>query len=149
MKNTIKKVVNPGTARTEEYRKILKTIESENKCPFCPSNFKYHKKPILKKSGGWFITENSWSYKEAKYRFLIISEKHKERLSGLTVKDFATVLRLAKWAVKEFNIPGGALAMRFGDIKFTGATVYHLHFHLISPKINKNGSANVVSFPIG
>lgn len=149
MKKSEKKVVNPKFAQTEKYRKILSAIESENKCPFCPSNFKWHKKPILKRLGGWFITENNWSYKEAQYRFLLICEKHKEKLSELNAKDLETVLKLANWAVKKYGISGGALAMRFGDTRFTGATVCHLHFHLISPKVNNKGNAKVVYFPIG
>jgi len=40
--------------------------------------------------------------------------------------------------------------MRFGDSSVTGATVLHIHAHLIVPKINeKTKKARVVRFPIG
>ncbi len=149
MKKSEKKVVNPKFAQTERYRKILSVIESENKCPFCPNNFKYHKNPILKRLGDWFITENSWSYKEARHRFLLICDKHMENISELSAKDLETVLKLAKWATRKYRISGGALAMRFGNTRFTGATVCHLHFHLISPKVDKKENTKVVYFPIG
>ena len=57
---------------------------------------------------------------------------------------------LANFAIKKYKIKGGALAMRFGDTNYTGASVAHLHFHIISPKINKKtGRAKTVNFPIG
>jgi len=38
--------------------------------------------------------------------------------------------------------------MRFGDSDYTGATVTHLHLHLMVPKL-KRGKALTVEFPIG
>ena len=82
-------VVNKRFAKGKgEYEKVINTIESKGKCPFCQDNFKYHKKPILKKIGAWFITENNWSYKNSKYHFLIINIKHKELFEELTKKDW-------------------------------------------------------------
>ncbi len=143
-KDIKKRVVNPRFAKTAEYRKVIKSIEVEGKCPFCPENFKYHKHPILKRNRGWFITRCSWPYKNTDYHFLIISEKHRESLSFLASTDLFPVYRLANWAKIKFGIKGGALTVRFGDTDFTGATVCHLHFHLIVPKRGKT-----VNFPVG
>jgi len=142
-------VVNDKFARSEEYRKVITAIKSENKCPFCPENFKYHKKPILKKSGEWILTENSFSYKDARFRFLIIGLKHKENFSELTMNDLRSVRYLTNWVIRKFKIRGGAIAVRFGDSNLTGSTVCHLHFHLISPKKKRNGAVKTVNFPIG
>jgi hypothetical protein len=68
----------------------------------------------------------------------------------LTKKDWESITALSNWAIKEFNIPGGGLTMRFGETVYTGATVCHLHAHLISPELNpKTGHAYTVEFPIG
>ncbi|MFH1346935.1 MAG: HIT domain-containing protein [Spirochaetota bacterium] len=145
-----KKVVNRKFASKKNgYLKIIKTIENEERCPFCQDNFKYHKKEVLKKSGSWFITESSWPYKNTNYHFLIINLEHKEQLSELTRNDLCSVKQLADWAVKKFKIKGGALTIRFGDTNFTGATVCHIHFHLISPILKSDGTAKTVNFPIG
>ena len=54
-------------------------------------------------------------------------------------------LNKEKYSVlKKYNIKGGVLALRFGDTAYTGATVCHLHFHLIVPK-----KSQTVNFPIG
>ncbi|MFA6300867.1 MAG: HIT domain-containing protein [Candidatus Paceibacterota bacterium] len=146
----MKKVVNKTFAKGKgEYEKVISTIEKRGKCPFCPDNFKYHKEPILKKENGWLLTKNSWPYKNTKYHFVIIGEKHKENFNELTNGDFKSVKILVNWALKKFNVKGGALSVRFGDTDHTGATVCHLHFHLISPKLNKQKKAQTVYFPIG
>ena len=81
---------------------------------------------------------------------MILGEKHRENFSELKKRDFEAVSYLAKWAIKKYKIKGGALAVRFGDTDFTGASVAHLHFHIISPEINKKtGRAKTVNFPIG
>ena len=146
----MKKVVNKRFARRKKmYRKVLDKIERQGKCPFCPENFKYHRKPILRQYKGWFITENSWPYKNTKKHLLIISRIHKELLPEISLGDLSTVKTLAVWAIKKFSIKGGGLTLRFGDTNHTGATVCHLHFHLISPKQRRDGFSKTVNFPIG
>jgi len=137
-------------AKTGDYRKTLEKIIDTDKCPFCPNNFKYHKKPILKKLNGWLATENSWPYENTKHHFIFIPEAHKETFSDLTVEDFKTLRELIGWVIEKYKIEGGGVTMRFGDQKFTGATVHHLHLHLIVPEINgRLLNAKVVTFPIG
>jgi diadenosine tetraphosphate (Ap4A) HIT family hydrolase len=141
-----KKVVDIRFAKKRGgYRNVIAEIEKEGKCPFCPDNFKYHKKhPILKKYGDWFITKNNWPYKNIEFHFVIISRQHKEKISELSGNDTKEILFLAQWVVKKYKIKGGAVAMRFGETDYTGATVCHLHAHLIVPKKRKT-----VNFPIG
>jgi len=144
------KFVNTKNARKGQYKKVIKKIASTGKCPFCKEDFKYHEKPVFKQRNGWFLTENSWPYKNSRYHLIIICDKHKENFSELTKKDLESVNFLANFAIKKYKIKGGALAMRFGDTDYTGASVAHLHFHIISPKINKKtGRARTVHFPIG
>jgi len=145
-----RKFVNLKNARKGEYRKVIEKIILTGKCPFCKEDFKYHTKPVFKQKNGWFLTENSWPYKDSRRHLIILGDKHKENFFELTKKDLETVAFLANWAIKEYKIKGGALAIRFGDTDFTGASVSHIHFHLISPKINKKtGKAKTVNFPIG
>ena len=145
----MKKVVDTRYAKSKDYKKTLETIEKITKCPFCKENFKYHKKEILKTYKNWFITKNSWPYKNSKFHFLIIPEKHKEEFNDLKISDFKIASDLANWAIKKYKIKGGALTLRFGDTQYTGATVCHLHFHLIVPKLDKDKNAKVINFPIG
>lgn len=137
-------------AKSRAYRRVLEEIEATKRCPFCPQNFHYHKKPVLKRYHAWLATENSWPYKGARKHFLLIAEKHLESFDDLGLKDFEAVMKLTRWLVKKFKLPGGGLALRFGDPRFTGASVRHLHFQLIQPaRSKKSGRVATVNFPIG
>lgn len=143
-----KKVVDPRFAKGRRYGYIIREIQDAAVCPFCPKTFKWHTKPILKREGGWLITENFNPYKNTKHHLLIIKKAHKEHLEELTPRDWRSLSHLAAWAIKKFHIKGGGLMLRFGDTAFTGATVCHIHAHLIVPTM-KNGKAKTVWFPIG
>lgn len=143
------RVVNIKYAQGKgDYERVIKSIEATGQCPFCPDNFTYHRKKSLKRSGEWFITNNTWPYPNSRIHLLLIGDKHKEEFKELTANDFKSVSNLASWAIKKYKIKGGALTMRFGDTEYTGATVCHIHFHIISPK-RKNGKTQHVSFPVG
>lgn len=145
-----KKLVNIKNARKGEYKKVIKEINKTGKCPFCKENFKYHKKPIYKRRDDWFLTSNSWPYKNTSCHLIILGNKHKENFSELTKKDLESVAYLVNWAVKKWKIKGGGIATRFGDTDYTGASVSHIHFHIISPKIDKKTKqTKTVNFPIG
>ncbi len=60
-------------AKSGDYKDTLESIIKTDKCPFCPDNFKYHKKPILRRYKGWCVTENSWPYVNSQYHFILIS----------------------------------------------------------------------------
>lgn len=147
MKKT-KKFVNPRFATKGEYKNVIAAIIKEGKCPFCPENFKYHKHPVLRETKNWIITKSSWPYKNTREHIILISKNHKENFQQLTLNDFFEIKKLVNWAIKEFKIKGGGLALRFGDTDCTGSSVAHLHFHLIAPKL-KGGKAISVNFPIG
>jgi len=145
-----KKFVNLKNASAGEYQQVIAEIAKTGKCPFCKENFKYHKKPIYQKKGKWFLTNNSWPYKNTKHHLIILGQEHKENFSELTIKDFEAIKYLVNWAIKKWKIKGGGVAMRFGDTDYTGASVSHLHLHIISPEIDKKTKRAIpVSFPIG
>jgi diadenosine tetraphosphate (Ap4A) HIT family hydrolase len=123
-------------------------IVAERVCPLCPP-LKWHTKPILEDDGKWFITENSHPYEAAQHHLLIIPKRHIELLSELETEDLESILALSNWATREFDIRGGGLTMRFGETLFTGATVKHLHAHLIVPKVDGDRVVSPVYFPIG
>ncbi len=143
MSDKKKKVVNPSFAKGD-YKNVIDTIEEKGKCPFCPDNFIYHKHPVLKREGSWFITKQTWPYENSKCHFLIIGEDHKENIDELIPEDMKDILMLMQWAAKKFSIDGGGFAMRFGETSCTGSSVCHLHVHLI---VSQKGKS--VSFPVG
>nr|AIA13850.1 HIT domain protein [uncultured bacterium]AIA14240.1 HIT domain protein [uncultured bacterium] len=137
-------------ARSDNYRQVLEEIIASGVCPFCPENFRWHPNPILGNSGDWFATESMQPYEDTDKHVLIIGRTHKEELAELTGEDLSAVHALARGVLKWAGAGGGGLMLRFGDTRFTGATVKHLHFHVIVPEIDPDTDrAKPVWFPIG
>ncbi|MEK7151001.1 MAG: HIT domain-containing protein [Patescibacteria group bacterium] len=145
-----KKVVDLSSARSFRYRKTLAKIARDGKCPFCPGNFLEKNSRVIKRVDGWFLVHNFQPYANARVHLLLVPTRHLERFSELSASDFASITRLVDWATTQFRVRGGAFLMRFGSTKYTGATVCHLHAHLVAPKYSfKTKRAKVVQFPVG
>lgn len=127
-----------------EYVAILKQILKDGVCPFCPEYFVYHPKPILRSGQHWLVTENISPYRGTKHHFLFVHKKHIENLAQLSPAAAAELASHAAWLTKKYKLPGGALFMRFGDKRYTGASVtQHLHAQLISGSKNSRAAFTI------
>lgn len=151
-----RKVVDTRYAKSSKYLATLKQIEARGVCPFCPEHFVFHTRPILRQQGDWFITRNFRPYPGTRLHLIVVRRYHAERLRDLTPQDFVDLQRLVQWAERTFKIQGGGITMRFGNTRYTGATVCHIHAHLIVPKLEyrvvggrRQRLARIVNFPIG
>ena len=126
------------SARTPEQKALMARIIADGVCPFCAEHFKkYHPKPILKETDHWFFTENISPYKNTKHHFIFVYKPaHITRPNEATPEALKDLFDIIDWAVAEYQIPGGALFMRFGDMKYTGSSVEHLHAHLIMSDVD-------------
>ena len=128
-----KPLLNLDHVRTPEQHVLMKKIESDGVCPFCKKHFKkYHPKPILKETDHWYFTENMSPYAGTKHHFILVyKKKHITKIEEISPKAMTDLLTVIKWAVKKYKFPGGAFFIRFGDTKYTGSSVSHLHAHLL------------------
>jgi len=116
------------------YGKVIDQIRQDGVCPFCPDSLlKYHKNPILKEGTYWLVTNNMYPYEGTKYHALLVHKTHITSLSEVSSEGWTEFKTLLDWFVKENKIPGGAVLLRFGDTRYTGASVQHLHANLVSP----------------
>jgi diadenosine tetraphosphate (Ap4A) HIT family hydrolase len=120
-------------ARTPEQKELMERIQKDGVCPFCAEHFKkYHPKPVLRESNFWFVTENISPYTGTKHHFILVYKpEHATSLEELSPEAFSDLLSLMQVTVREFKIPGGSFFMRFGDTKYTGSSVAHLHAHVL------------------
>ena len=133
--------LNHDNARTEEQKALMAKIEQDGVCPFCADYFrKYHPKPILKETDHWFFTENMSPYAGTRHHFIFVYKpEHVNELAGITPEAFADLFGLINSAVSEYEIPGGAFFVRFGETRYTGGSVAHLHAHLIMGDVDASG----------
>jgi ATP adenylyltransferase len=139
----IKKHFNIANARVPEQLKQMEDLQKRKICPFCREHFEVnHREPILKESKYWLLTKNDYPYDGAKIHLLLVYKNHIDSLHKVSKDGMTELLEHVKWAKKKFKIPGASLVMRFGNNKYTGATITHLHAHLVSGyKQNKKSEA--------
>lgn len=135
-----KSQVDLDNAREDDQVEVMKNIIEAGDCPFCLSNLsKYHKEPILKGGQYWILTPNQWPYKNTSFHLLAIYKNHAEDLSQLDPKSGEELLSFFQWAQREYRIPGGGWAMRFGDTNYSAGSVVHLHAQFIVPDFRAEG----------
>lgn len=124
--------VNLAHAREKHQRDVMKQIQKDNVCPFCHERLmQYHTKPILHETEHWIVTTNFASYKGSKYHFLLIAQMHCEYSSDLSDAAKLDFFAVQDWIKHTYDVKGGSTLMRWGDSEYTGASVTHLHAHLV------------------
>ena len=132
-----------SAGKRKKYAAVLQKIKKDGVCPFCPEGFIYHTRPILRSGKHWIVTENMNPYEGAKYHFLFVHKKHIESIEKMHHKALQELLGHIAWVKKNFKLKGASLFIRSGDMKYTGASVQHLHAHFIS-----GGSVQKITNPI-
>jgi ATP adenylyltransferase len=127
--------VNSDNARNRPegtYSQVLDKINKDGVCPFCPEHVtNYHPNPILKDGKHWLYTTNAYPYKGAVHHFLLIHKTHIENFQDISPAAWLELQELINLIHTEHSIKGGAFVCRFGETKYTGASVAHLHAQII------------------
>lgn len=126
------KRVNLNSARHDTQRLVMETIVEDDVCPFCPDNLhKYHTQPILAQGEHWLVTTNQWPYDHTDHHFLLIATRHIQTITDVPPGGFEELGEHVKNLIRDYDLTYGGLAMRFGEITLTGASVNHLHAHVL------------------
>ena len=139
-----KNFVDLDNARYDDQRAVMQDIMSADHCPFCSENLKkYHKQPIIHDGDFWIVTPNQWPYTNTKLHLLFILKEHAENIEDISPEAAVELFTLASSMSKKYHVPGGALALRFGDTNYSAGSVQHLHAQFVVPDINVNGFESV------
>lgn len=136
-------------ARTGDQLADMENIAERDICFMCPENIPefYEERGGLIDEGEYsFLVHNGYPYENTEHHMMVIPKEHitslNEASEGFVLEAFSFFRKLEV----ELNITGGAIAMRFGNPEETGATVHHLHIHLIVPSGNIGASDEPVKF---
>jgi ATP adenylyltransferase len=143
--------VDVDNAFTEKYRRTLQAIKESGECPapFCKEVGNNHEHPTLLSWGYWKVTLNSFNYQNSKYPFLLILKEHVEEFSKVSPEAWSELQRLINHLVETYKLKGYTLLWRLGESSHTGASVKHLHAHLICGyKKPKNPSSEDTIFAL-
>lgn len=141
--------INPTAARGAEQQAQYQAILESGVCPFCPEHygtFPLQTAPVAE-SDHWFVIDNMRPYEFTELHRVVIARRHITLPEELSDEEWVDLLRshLQRERI-ERNLGYGAVGMRFGDPQKTGASVNHLHAHLIVPDEEVVSSENVVRF---
>jgi len=123
--------VDLNNARSGVYKKVIEDIKKASICPFCPEHInQIHKNPIEEKVF-WLVTNNMYPYKPTKKHLLIIHKQHITHINELGLEAWKELFEIIKEENTKLAITGGTFLMRFGEAKYTGSSVSHLHCQLL------------------
>ncbi len=129
------KTVDINNARKAEQIRVMRQIIADGKDPFAWENLPlYHSNEILKKGKFWLVTENQWSYDNARVQLLFIYKENVSSPGEVSDEAFNELFAFFRLFTEKYQIIGGALCMRFGSTQYSGASVNHLHAQIISPQ---------------
>jgi len=134
--------VDLNNARPGVYKKIIEEIKKSSICPFCPEHIRNIHKNLIEEKEFWLVTKNMYPYKPTKSHLLLIHKGHIEHINDLELKAWRELLDIIKTENTKLGTEGGTFLMRFGESKYTGSSVSHLHCQLLqsdpdSPEYDK------------
>jgi diadenosine tetraphosphate (Ap4A) HIT family hydrolase len=104
---------------------------------------KYHKPPVLRRGKFWLVTENEFPYKGTAVHLLLIYRKRVRFPSETAPAAWTELQRHLAWIEKQHSLKSASLVMRFGDPDHTGASVDHLHLHVIAGGKRTRGAEKI------
>jgi ATP adenylyltransferase len=110
----------------------MQRLEAEGLCLFCPDSLSRHAtQQILLQTRHWSVTPNEFPYPGTILHLLLVPHQHAAEMLDLdqeVLQDFWSALR----AVRErYRLSYYGLGIRNGDCRFTGATIRHVHAHVL------------------
>ena len=132
MKKNEKGFVDTSEFHADGQLEVMQQIEKDGVCPFCRTNLAtYHREPVLWDNAGWLITENDYPYEGSRHHLLLICKRHLDNLLQLDSSDYLDLREAVNWVIRRWQIKGGTFLLRFGKMSYNGASVRHLHAHII------------------
>ncbi len=123
--------IYPPNAREQKQLDIMMEMESHGKDPLAPE---YIDQEILYTTDYWYISKNRFPYEGVEEQFLIVARYPVYRKEEITEEMWLDLQNIWLTLSEKYQIPGGALCLRFGDPALSGATLKRFHVHLIEPK---------------
>ena len=118
-------------ARTPKQHDHMAKNQAAGRCCFCDIDLTVNK--IIVTGKYWRVMPNAFPYPAHLHHFIITPIRHVIHPAQLTPAERDEWMRLNLWVIEKYNLPGGAIVMRFGDFKHNAGTVAHLHSHIQVP----------------
>lgn len=122
----------------EQYHHMREQFETDF-CPFCTVDRMVN--TIQWEDGlaqGWEVPL-AFMREELAHHFIIMPKRHVRFETELTDAEVLAMHHIKVHLASKFDIPGGIVAVRIGDMSLNAGTVPHLHYNIMVP----NGTGEV------
>jgi diadenosine tetraphosphate (Ap4A) HIT family hydrolase len=118
--------------RTAEQLAEMRQLEARGVCLFCPDGLSGHaRQQVLLRTSHWTVTPNEFPYPGTIAHLLLVPHQHAADLLDLDEgvrQDFWAALAAVR---SSYDLSYYGLGIRNGDCRFTGATIRHVHAHVM------------------
>jgi ATP adenylyltransferase len=119
--------------RTAEQLAEMQRLEAAGMCLFCPDGLAaQNRQEVVLQTRHWSVTPNAFPYPGTRLHLLLVPGQHAGDLLDLDPEvqaDFWTTLGLVR---ERFGLDYYGLGVRNGDCRYTGATIVHVHAHVLA-----------------
>jgi len=127
-------------ARHSEQLNRMNALYKSGICFFCKKNYlSVGASPEIYRNTSWYIKKNDYPYTGSTHHYLIVSNKHLNKITQLSLSQWSKLRETIKWLQKKLASKGESIFIRSGDLRYTGATFGHLHFHYVAGGPKKKG----------
>jgi diadenosine tetraphosphate (Ap4A) HIT family hydrolase len=118
--------------RTEEQLAEMRRLEAAGICLFCPESLREHaRQRVIIQTRHWSVTPNAFPYQGTRLHLLLVPDQHVNDMLDLeeeALGDFWTAMREIR---RRYDLDHYGLGVRNGNCTFTGATITHVHAHVL------------------
>jgi ATP adenylyltransferase len=118
--------------RTAEQLAEMQRLEAAGVCLFCPAELERHAgAAAFLRTEHWTVMPNDFPYAGTSLHLMLIPRQHAGdllELGAAAQADFFTALAAAR---EHYGFGHYGLGVRNGDCRYTGATIAHLHAHVV------------------
>jgi diadenosine tetraphosphate (Ap4A) HIT family hydrolase len=126
-----------GNYRTQAQLDDMLQLEAAGTCIFCPEHLaKDPNQRIVHRSAQWTVTPNEFPYRGTRLHLLLVPDEHVIDLLDLSDAAKADMWTVLTWIRAEYGLTFYSLVARNGECEFTGATVRHVHLHLLQGDVD-------------
>ncbi len=138
------KYIYPPNARHQEQLDIMLGMEAADKDPMAEENVDQATQPTIFRTKYWYVSNNRYPRPGSEISFLIVAVGPVYKIEDISPEMWLDLQQIWQRLVKEYDVTGGGICVRFGDPAKSGASLTRLHVHIIMPQDGEK-----VRFPIG
>ncbi len=131
-----------GNSRSQAQTDEMIGLEAKGICIFCPEHWnRGGGKVVLHENAGWALVDSDYPYPGTSRHMMLLPREHVSMLTDLSPVARASYWEMLDYVVANYGLTYFGTGARNGDMRYTGATIAHLHIHIIVGDPDNEGDA--------